>query len=239
MLRYGIFFTTLVLLCIGFAQEARGQVLGDPKGVQQTQPPPPPPPPPRPVETLPPDVGRLDGSRYVSDFFGFSVEVPKDWVLLDTFTRDELKRRSKDLAKVEDAEKQRQINASVERTTILLSVSKLPLGSTQSFNAVFSLIAERMPSAIVKNGTDVLRSMERVFKDTNMEVEFQGAIRETKIGGADFATATTKVTVPSGVFMQKYYITVRKSYALTFTYTYVDESDLAAIDEIMKTVKFN
>lgn len=226
-----IFRLALLIVCVGFAAEARGQLKGDPKGAQA--------PPPRPVASVPPDAGRLDGARYLNDFFSFSVEIPEDWALMDAFTRDEVKRRSKDFVNAEGEEKKRQIDASIERTTILLSVSKHPPGSPQPFNANFSLIAERIPSAVIRNGTDVLRSMERVYRETQIDVKFQGGIREMKIDGVDFASATTRVETPAGVFMQRYYVTVRKSFALMFTYTYLDESDLAAFERIMKTVKFN
>lgn len=229
-MRSKIFYLIILLLSLTFAPKSYGQtILGDPKGAQ---------PPPRPIDTKPPDTGRLDGARYVNDFFGFFVEVPQDWVLMDAFTRGDIKRRAKEIIGTEGSEKQEQINASIERTTILFGVSKFPPGSTQPFNASFSLIAERVPSAVMRNGADVLRAMQRTFRDARLDVEFQDGIRETKMGGADFAVATARVNIPAGSFMQRHYITVRKSFALQFTYTYLDESDLATFDEIMRTVKF-
>lgn len=197
---------------------------------------PPPPPSPPPLQIKPLDLGRLDGVNYVNEFFGLSLAVPQDWVVIGGPQRGAIMDETKKLLTADDARKQRMLDASVQRSTILLSLTKLPVGSTEGFNASFMLVAERVPTALVGDAATVIRSMEEGFKGTAFKVEFQGPIRTLRVGGADFATVTTRTTAPQGVFMQKFYVTLKKGYALQLVYTYLDESDVATFEAMVKSL---
>jgi hypothetical protein len=180
-------------------------------------------------------MGHLEGGVYVNDFFGLSLSVPRDWEVISAQRRGELIEESKKALRGQDQKKQAQVNASIERSTILLSMTKFPAG--QPSNAAFMLIAERIPSPSIRSGFDVLRAVEALAKGTNFTVEFQGGVRTEQIGGADFGVATIKNSSPYGVFMQKAYVTTKNGYALQFFYTYLDEADLPTLDSIIKSVK--
>lgn len=197
---------------------------------------PPPPPPPAPLQVKPPDVGRLEGVNYVNDFFGLSLAVPQDWIFVGGAQRNAVMDESVKLLKSEDARRQQQLEASVRRSTILLGLTKLPPGSTESFNASFMLVAERVPTAVMKSGADVIRAMEEGLKSTPIKAEFQGPIGTERINGADFGVATVRTTMPHGVYMQKFYVTVRKGFALQFVYTYFDEADVPTFEALIKSI---
>jgi hypothetical protein len=187
------------------------------------------------AETKLPDLGHLDGGDYVNNFFGLSLSVPRAWVIVSAQRRDEITEESKKMIQTDDQRKKEQVNASVDRSTNLLSLTKLPVG--QPGNASFMLIAERIPSPSIQTGSDVIRAMERLAKGTNFNLEFQDGIRTEQIGAASFGVATVKNSSPRGVYMQKVYVTTRNGYALQLFYTYVDEADLLAFDSIIKSLK--
>jgi hypothetical protein len=180
-------------------------------------------------------LGHLEGSDYSNDFFGITLSVPRDWMVVSAQRRGEIVEGSKKMIEAQDKRKQSQVNDSIERSTLLLSLTKLPPG--QPANASFMLIAERIPSPSIRTGADVLRSMESLAKGTNFTLEFQGGIRTEQIGGAEFGVATIRNSSPHGVFMQKAYVTTKHGYGLQFFYTYLDDADLAAFDSIIKSVK--
>jgi hypothetical protein len=216
---------SLLLLLASAATQASGQ----PRAGQG------PPPPPAAVETKSLDLGHLEGGDYGNDFFGLTFSVPRDWVVVSAQRRGEIAEASKKMLQADDRRKQAQVNDSIERSKILLSLTKLPPG--QPANASFMLIAERIPSPSIRTGADVLRSMESLAKGTNFNVEFQGGIRTEKVGGADFGVVTIKNSSPHGVFMQKAYVTTKHGYALQFFYTYLSDEDLPAFDSIIKSIK--
>lgn len=194
-------------------------------------------PPPAPAPTVEAgtiDLGQLDGENYTNNFFGLSLSVPAKWVVVSAVRRETItaELRSKVTG---DQKKQDQLDESVQRSVVLLSLTKLPLG--EPGNAAMMLVAERLPSPSVKTGADVIGLMKKAFEGTNVKVEFQGEVQTEHIGGADFGVITTKVTAPNGNFMQKDYVTTKNGYALELFYTYLDEADLAAVEAVIKSLK--
>lgn len=187
------------------------------------------------VQTQRLDLGQLNGVDCVNSFFGLSLSVPRDWQVVGSERSDQIGEEAKKMLVAENQRKQAQVNESIDRSTSLLSLTKLPAG--QPGNASFMLIAERIPSPAIRNGEDVLHALERLAKGTNFKVEFQGGIRTESIGGAEFGVATIKSTSPYGVFMQKIYVTVKNDYGLQLFFTYLDEADLPTFDAIVKSVK--
>ncbi|HZI19318.1 MAG TPA: hypothetical protein VEY09_12055 [Pyrinomonadaceae bacterium] len=226
---------TLVVFVTLAAAAAHGQAPGRP-GARAQQPPPPP----RPLTAPPaqlPDKGKLEGSVYTNDFFRVSVRVPQDWFVNRTELPEEAKEMLEGTAR--NRRQQEQINASVARSTILLNLTKLPPGPAEQFNAAFVVVAERIPSAVVRSGEDVLRLMEKSFENTAVKIEWLDPVHTERVGGVDFGVAGAKVTFPVGSVVQKYYVIVRNGYALQLIFSYMDEADLATLRGIVKSIKFN
>lgn len=187
------------------------------------------------VATQPVDRGVLEGRTYSNNFFGLSVSLPRDWIIADAQRRDSIVTEAKDKLNSDDKGKKEMVDASIARSVNLVSLTKLPAG--EAHNASLMLIAERIPSSSIKNGVDVIHSMEEAIKNTNFTLEFQGPIQTEQIGTAEFAVATMKNSSPYGVVMQKVYMTVKNGYALEFFFTYTDAADLPAFDAVVKTMK--
>jgi len=193
------------------------------------------PPPPKPLASQPGqlDSGRYEGGKYVNDFFGLSF-TPPGWIVSSAAKNAELSESVKSAVASDDKNKSALLHESVERSRILLSMTKLPPG--QPANASLMLVAERVPSPAVKTGADVFRLLEAGFKNTAFKVEFLNAPRNERIGGAEFAVATIKVASPYGVYMQKIYFTMKKDYSLQFFFTYLEDGDIPVFDAALKSV---
>jgi hypothetical protein len=180
------------------------------------------------------DRGVLEGRTYTNNFFGLSVSLPRDWIIADAQRRDSIVEETKNKISSDDKSKKEMADASIARSVNLLSLTKLPPG--QSHNASLMLIAERIPSPSIRNGADVIHSMEETAKNTNFILEFQGPIQTEQIGTAEFAVATMKNSSPYGDVTQKVYMTVKNGYALQLFFTYLDAADLPALNSIVKTI---
>lgn len=190
--------------------------------------------PPAAVESKNLDRGQLDGVNYTNNFFGLSLSVPPTWVVVSAERSETITEQSSKLLTGEQKKKE-EIDASVQRSVILLSLTKLPAGEPD--NASFMLIAERIPSTSIKTGVDVIQAMQNAFKGTNFSLEFQGETQTDRIGGTDFAIATVRNSSPNGTFMQKIYVTLKNGYAVELFYTYQNDTDLLALHSIVGTVK--
>lgn len=194
------------------------------------------PPPPRPLKPF--DLGRVEGRRYTNDSFRISLSVPEGWVVQDTQQSRAMLEMGKDAVFANaDQKKKAAAEAGLARTAILFSASKLPPGSTAGFNAGMALVAERVPTAVVKTGADYFRGMQRVIQGSPVRMEVQGPLRVERIGGVSFTAADIKLTTATGAAAQKYYVRVADGYALCLIYSYVDEADLAALTTILDSVK--
>jgi hypothetical protein len=183
-----------------------------------------------------PELGQLDGTYYSNNFFGLSLSVPKEWVVVDAQRNQALDDQAKKMVNSPDPKHLERVEGSLERSKTLLRIMKLPEG--QPNNAMFMLIAERLASPDLKTGHDVVAAMQQTMKDTNFTVEMLEAARTEKLGTVDFALANIKVSSPIGAYKQRIYIMVYKDYALELFFTYLDDADLPAIDAITKSVKF-
>jgi len=99
------------------------------------------------------------------------------------------------------------------------------------------LIAERVPSPVVRNGMDAIGFMKQTMAGTNMTVEFLDDPHVEKLDGAQFGVVTVKLTSSFGAVQEKVYMLVRGEYIVEFFYTYFDDADLPAFTNIMKSVK--
>lgn len=203
------------------------------QGAPATQTPPPP-------AAKPIDPGRLEGGKYVNDFFGLSFSIPQGWAVHGAAEKQAIMERGKEAVEANaDARKKAALEAAAVRGAFLLSASKYPHGQQATdFNAQFGLLVERVPTALIKTGSDYFDAMLRVAQGSAAKIERQGAMRSERIGGATFSIMDVKMTVPPGVAAEKFYVTIRNGYAILFSYAYVDETDLKTFDEIMKSVVF-
>lgn len=199
-----------------------------------------PPPPPAPLEAGQTDPGRLEGEKYTNDFFGVSFSIPRGWFVQDSAARRATLEMGKDaLTANADQRKKAQMDAVVARTNVLVSALKhSPYAVTAGFNAHFACIAERVPTAVVKTGADYIQMSLAVTRGSPVRMELIGRMRSERVGGRLFTAADVRTTLPQGVVVQKYYVLIDKGHALTFIYSYSDETDLPALKGVLGSVAF-
>lgn len=209
-------------------------------GGQKIEPPSSPPISDGPVGETAVDRGRIEDGTFSSDFFGISFMLPQGWVAQDAAARKAIIEEGKKLINEGATERKKAgLDASLERTALLISVSKFdPAKPRPDFNANLLCYAERAPTAIIKTGNDYIEVMRRGFTGTAATLELVGPVRSEKLDGVAFTAANFKVTAGPYIVMQKYYVTMMKGHALVFTYTYIDETDVKTFDDIVKSVKF-
>jgi hypothetical protein len=223
---------TLLIASTAFAARAQS--------TQQRADPPPPIAYGDPTVEQPFDLGKLEGGSYSNDFFGFSMTLPKGWIVLGPEENKKILDTGKGLIEEGASERKKQgFEAAAKRTYFLVTASKYPTGTAgPGFNAVLMCLAERIPTAIIKTGADYVSIMQRTFEGTSAKLEMVGPIRTQKVGGADFTVADMKMTAGPIVTAQRYYVRITKGYALVTAYTYFDDVDLKTLDEMIGTFKF-
>lgn len=185
------------------------------------------------------DLGKVKGSTYSNEYFGISFTAPKGWIIFDVETMKAMRESAKALFRDEkDARVKRELEATLERTTPLFSASKLPPGTTGSFNTTLVCAAERIPTAVVKTPRDYYTIMLHSMKlSKGITIEVVQPFQIKRIGATNFGIYTLKVTSNVGIVMQKQIIAIKDSYAFGIVFTYLDESDTKAFDGIVSSIR--
>jgi hypothetical protein len=192
---------------------------------------------PLPVPASPSAAGSIVGSTYRNSYFGLQLTFPRGWVVQGDEAKERMKEMGKSMAVTKSQSEKAATDAAVERSANLLTVSKLPLGTAGQFNALLTCVAEPLPLAMPR-AMYMARLKESLLNMTvPVTVEEEGG-SET-INGVQFSTLTIMMNPPASLpAQQKYYITIRKGYALGFVSTIFSESDAEAMNGIMKSIRF-
>lgn len=193
-----------------------------------------------PTAETPFDKSKVEGGKYLNDFFGLSFALPEDWVVLSNDDNKRILDKGQELVEEGASErKKRMVEASRQRGGFLVNAAKYSPGSVRpEFNALLMCMAERVPTAIIKSGADYVAQMRHVLEGSTAKMEVTGRPRTAKVGGVVFTVVDLKVTAGSIVAAQRHYVTVRKGYALVIAYNYYDDEDLKTFDELLASVKF-
>jgi len=191
-------------------------------------------------DAMPFGQGRIEEGIYSNDYFKISFALPKGWLVLNADDNKKIADTGKEIVE-EGASDQKKalVEASLVRVGFLVNASKYQPGTARpEFNALFMCMAERVPTAVIKNGDDYLTQMQRVLQGSPAKIEITGPTRAVKVGGVEFTAADAKTTAGPVISAQRIYVTLSKGYALVLVYTYVDEADLKTFDELLTSVKF-
>jgi hypothetical protein len=198
------------------------------------------PPPPKPLPTPAKlDLGTINGFSYSNEQFGFSFSVPSTWSVRDEKAMIAMREDAKRLFRDEkDPKLKANLEASVERTTVLFSAMRLAPGTSGAVEVALSCAAERIPTAIVSTPGEYYSVMLHSLNLTEgLKVEVIEPIKTKRIGTTDFGVFTLKMTSNVGVNIQKHLIAVKGSYVYGFVYSYIFNEDVDTFDEIVNSVK--
>jgi hypothetical protein len=225
-----VFTLSLFLTCV-----ARSPDQTRPKGSA------PEPPPPKPVSSLQAkarlDMGKVVGSTYINNYFGLRVTLPANWIVQSDEVKERVERKGKEMLDTKDAEKRAELDAAMQHTYNLLTVSKLPFGTPGQFNALFVVVAEAV--SISTDESQYFSSMKEVFRYSRIPISIERDVHTETIGGVQFSALTIKLGQPGMISRQTYYVKIKKGYAIGFITTLWSESDADALEGILKTVKLN
>ncbi|MDQ6653452.1 MAG: hypothetical protein M3Y84_11985 [Acidobacteriota bacterium] len=127
-----------------------------------------------------------------------------------------------------------QMEAAVDRTINLLTISKVPLGTPGQLNALFMTLAEPVP--LSATGQFYIEKLKSVLQQSTVPLTFVDDQQVETINGVQFHTLTITIRPGESVVRQKYYVVIKKGYALGLITTIISDSDTEAMNGILKSV---
>lgn len=182
-----------------------------------------------PVE-LPADFGvKIENNVFRSDFFKFTITLPKDWKLLDETETQFLSQVGLQETKEQLPGSAKQIEFSSQNTKFLAAVMK----DEKENPAILMIAAERisipnfLPSAVTE-------SYLKNLLEPNEEVVSKTAL--TKFGGTDFAWLETRYTDSNA--KQRLYVANRGGIAFQISISYTAPGDLQILLKSLESIRF-
>ncbi len=119
------------------------------------------------------DYGSVENGVYQNEYFGFSMNLPADWVVQTQEQTENLANTGKDLVAGDDANMKAIIKASEINTANLISVFQYEVGSTVDYNPSIVIVAENIiNSPGIKTGSDYLFHAKKVMEQGQFKYQY-------------------------------------------------------------------
>jgi hypothetical protein len=188
---------------------------------------------------LRPDAGRVVGSTYANDYFGFQLTIPEGWRVADNAASRQLNEDGAALVAGDSAERREQLREAVAKNVNLITMGKMITAASGASESVVLIVgAEAVPAWLIKTPQEYIGQARRLLQSSAMKVNVAEGTRSETIGGVEFAVLDVSSEQPGMVVRQHYYATLKKGYALFIISTFASEPAAQAIGEVLKTVKF-
>lgn len=186
-----------------------------------------------------PDSGRVANDVYTSDFFGFSIALPKGWEVED---REALQKSvDENYKKLYGSDPQPAGREAEARAFMLLSAEGRV--AEESVPSQVQIAAEQLPEdAGVETGKDYLDAVGALPPLGGLELKPLHEPAEFKLGGQSFwrqdYSAATTINGKAVSISYAEYVSIQKGYALIFSFWTDTPEHLAALVKYAESVKF-
>jgi hypothetical protein len=184
---------------------------------------------PAPVEGM---RGTVEAGMYRNDILALTMVLPDGWQVIDEKQFNYANSRGSRSAGgtgIDDS-----VDRSLHNTANLVAVSKYAFGTPRNATLVMSL--ERLAAPGVTSQT-VANSALNAMK-AELPLRVTKAVYLTRAGGTEFASFTTALDLPDGVFRQSYFVTIRRGQALTIVFSYVFDDDGLSLEKSLLSIRF-
>ena len=183
------------------------------------------------AQTTLPDDGQVKNGVYLNLFFSFAFTYPKDWVVHDEAINERIRERAK-----EEAAKS-GTSSQLKDSYLLLTVSRHPRGTPGiALNPTVVVIAENIaPVPRHYNAKDYLLEVRPLKLKEGAQPLLNEPV-EFRVNGFQFFRDDYRRELNGVSMRQAIFATVKKGYALAFSFTGEDQKSVDEMAQAMKTI---
>lgn len=192
----------------------------------------------KPAPSTPAD-GALSDGAYANRYFGFSLTFPAAWSVASKETEEHILGVGKEAAFGQDAMRRAAATTVLKDSYQLLTILEHPYGTPGISNPSLMVMAEKVSYAPgVRTGKDYLLNLIQHLSGGQIPYKVVREPYEFAVGSATFHRAEFAVRSQTTT-RQSYLATVRRGYALSFILTGVSDEEMARLEEIVRSIKFD
>lgn len=187
-------------------------------------------------------TGAFKGETYTNDFFGLSLNVPKDWHIASKDEIQKAYRVGQELVGSDDQVIEKTLKLDQQKTLYLFLANEYPLDHTGSFNSNAGLTCENLSitGLKVKNAKEYMLAAIKGL-DQNASNLQMGEVDEQKIGNTKVAMVYCELELQGIKLRQRFVAAIKNHYAIMLTLTYPRDASVEKLDElqdIVASIKF-
>jgi F0F1-type ATP synthase gamma subunit len=184
------------------------------------------------------DYGHWTDSTYQNDFFGFSITVPEDWIIVGKEDVETASQRGHEILGTSE-ETRKQIKAAEIANAVLFVVAHYTAEEAET-KEVFNTNVVMSVDNLSMLGITREQYMESIRQETVKAIPSAVIKSETNttIGGMEFTSWKLELDVDGNSVFIEMLICLKNDFTLTFCLTWTDNSEKEQLDDIMATLKW-
>lgn len=185
------------------------------------------------------DYGKIVNGTYSNNYLGFSIQFDTTWEVQSDEQKQMLEDIGKEYVGGDDEDFKKTMEASKVNTANLLMLFKHPLGTIETFNPSFVVVAENVKNYTgIKDGKDYLNQAKKLLQASQMQYAFNKPIYKRNMGKHEFFVLEGSIGIADNAVIQEYITTVVNGFCLSFIATYSDDTEKTDLHEFLSTLKF-
>lgn len=186
------------------------------------------------------DYGHLENGNYLNTYFGFTLSLPRGWMVQSQQQMDKMTKEGAEFASGDNKELKAQMKASEVNSANLLSVFKYSQGSVAKFNPSLMLVAENLRNfPAIKDGEHYLFQVRNMLQQTKLHYQsIDSVYGHENLGGRDFSRMNSVMLYQDLQIHQSYFSLLSKSFSLSAVISYTADSDRVALEKVLHSIKW-
>lgn len=179
--------------------------------------------------------GEVKDNTYTNKFFGVEFKINEGWTLA---TQEELNEFTKSSNQITTDE---ELKPEELRVLGLVMAAKYPMTYADGLNPNINLLSENLKmveDVKIESAQAYLEATKTTMEQAGLPYTFSDITSET-LGGKEFKAFNLSMDLDGISLNQRQYVALVKDYALIFTLTYSNDEELAELQNILNTIKFN
>ncbi len=184
------------------------------------------------------DYGRVENGVYQNAYFGFTIQLPVDWVVQSREQTENLASTGKKLVAGDDENLKAVMKASEVNIANLLAVFQYELGSPVEYNPNVMIVAENIKNVPgIKKGSDYLFQARRLLQQGQFKYDYLSETFDNeKINGTEFYKMDAHLNYAGLEIKQMYYSTVLKGFSFNVIVSYVSDEQKKILLESLNSI---
>lgn len=185
------------------------------------------------------NAGSFNGRVYKNDFFGFTLNIPKKWVVQGQSKLHDLIEDGGNLHAGEDAQLRQKLTLSEMQSISLFAVFQYPVGRSVKFNPSIIAIAEPLSDVPdIKSGGDYLKRSRQILEAGQLDIEFLGEIESISINEIPFDLMHLNLDFLGTKVRLEHYAVIKNEHAIVFVISYVNDTQKTKLNAILDSIRF-